>query len=250
MIMEKVTLYNFSDLENSIKYFALTNNYVFNEAASCFPSLLERDLYDELDYFIDELNSDKNKKRRELVYGLESDYFIIASGGYKIEHSDIEIYPDSIYITHKIDFSGDKLYKVLCHLARKRGTLINDITKAKIKYFCDNRYIYLDVGRRLSWGEGYYIYSDSIARLIEPLMDALLEKIQNLIDSIQASIKYYYDLDLCIELFDVDTKGRYYSNENNLVARQIRFLLEECIDTSGALFTKTGKFIGFQDDLI
>lgn len=81
-------------------------------------------------------------------------------------------------------------------------------------------------------------------------MDVLLEKIQNLIDSIQASIKYYYDLYLCIELFDVDTKGRYYSNENNLVARQIRFLLEECIDTSGALFTKTGKFIGFQDDLI
>lgn len=248
--MRKVTLYNFSDLENNVKHFALTDNYIFNETASCFPSLLERDLYDELDYFIDELNSSKNKKRRELVYGFENDYFKIASGGYKIEHSDIEIYPDSIYITHKINFNGDKLYKVLCHLARKRGTLINDITKAKIKYFCDNRYIYLDVGRRLSWGEGYYIYSDSIARLIEPLMDVLREKIQNLIDSIQASIKYYYDLYLCIDLFDVDTNGRYYSNENNLVARQIRFLLEECIDASGALFTKTGKFIGFQDDLI
>ena len=248
--MEKVTLYNFSELENSVKYFALTNNDIFNYEISHFAELLEQDIYDELSYFIDEFNSDKNKKRRELVYGFENDYFLIASGGYKVEYSDIEIYPNSIYITHKIDFNGDKLYKVLCHLARKRGTLINDITKAKIKYFCDNRYIYLDVGRRLSWGEGYYIYSDSIARLIEPLMDVLLEKIQNLIDSIQTSIKYYYDLDLCIDLFDVDTKGRYYSNENNLVARQIRFLLEECIDASGALFTKTGKFIGFQDDLI
>lgn len=226
--MRKVTLYNFSDLENNVKHFALTDNYIFNYEISHFAELLEQDIYDELSYFIDEFNSDKNKKRRELVYGFENDYFLIASGGYKVEYSDIEIYPNSIYITHKIDFN----------------------TKAKIKYFCDNRYIYLDVGRRLSWGEGYYIYSDSIARLIEPLMDVLLEKIQNLIDSIQASIKYYYDLDLCIDLFDVDTNGRYYSNENNLVARQIRFLLEECIDASGALFTKTGKFIGFQDDLI
>lgn len=248
--MEKVTLYTFSELENSVKYFALTNNDIFNYEISHFAELLEQDIYDELSYFIDEFNSDKNKKRRELVYGFEGDYFKIASGGYKIEHSDIEICPHSFYITQKILFNSDMLYRVLCHLARKRGTLINDITKAKIKYFCDNHSIYLDVGRRLSWGEGYYIYSDSIARLIDPLMDVLLEKIQNLIDSIQASIKYYYDLDLCIELFDVDTKGRYYSNENNLVACQIRYLLEECIDASGALFTKTGKFIGFQDDLI
>lgn len=203
--MEKVTLYNFSELENSVKYFALTNNDIFNYEISHFAELLEQDIYDELAYFIDELNSDKNKKRRELVYGFEGDYFKIASGGYKIEHSDIEIYPYSFYITQKILFNSDMLYRVLCHLARKHGTLINDITKAKI---------------------------------------------QCLIDSIQASIKYYYNLDLCIDLFDVDTKGRYYSNENNSVARQIRFLLEECIDASGALFTKTGKFIGFQDDLI
>lgn len=248
--MEKLNLYNFSELENSVKYFALTNNDIFNYEISHFAELLEQDIHDELDYFIEELNSDKNKKRRELVYGFEGDYFKIASGGYKIEHSDIEIYPYSFYITQKILFNSDMLYRVLCHLARKHGTLINDITKAKIKYFCNNRSIYLDVGRRLSWGEGYYIYSDSIARLIEPLMDVLLEKIQCLIDSIQASIKYYYNLDLCIDLFDVDTKGRYYSNENNSVARQIRFLLEECIDASSALFTKTGKFIGFQDDLI
>lgn len=133
--MEKVTLYTFSELENSVKYFALTNNDIFNYEISHFAELLEQDIYDELSYFIDELNSDKNKKRRELVYGFEGDYFKIASGGYKIEHSDIEICPHSFYITQKILFNSDMLYRVLCHLARKRGTLINDITKAKINIF-------------------------------------------------------------------------------------------------------------------